>query len=411
MYIEQDIMVEAICMLGEHYEALLEAYAGKPKELLKCEEYLSHIVDELNEEYTSVNTKGIATSKKVTKDYIWNQKLETELANFFKVGKVNIYWSSGAGPNAYTINHLNVFIFNNRRKYLSGSPSDLTIDICIYEECITIAGLTAAELMAVILHEIGHNFYFCPITMGFEIFAFIVTLPTGLITRFISALAIKGQLIIDDLVKKYIPAVYNLLQLFNNYIYQFNQLFLPLNLINRIYIAVKRLMLAGPIDTLMSITGYGNEIGADSMCAKYGYGPEQASALAKFDNPKNGWTTNIEKNDKSGFTSIMHDFSVMTLELVSLMSLDPHPNDNQRAANILKKLKRDLATGDYPDGMKKDLENEIKRMEDIFAVCSKNASPSNIQIRQGWYDIINSITGNNSDLRQIFAFYYEPLGY
>ena len=50
MYIEQDIMVEAICMLGEHYEALLEAYAGKPKELLKCEEYLSHIVDELNEE-------------------------------------------------------------------------------------------------------------------------------------------------------------------------------------------------------------------------------------------------------------------------------------------------------------------------------------------------------------------------
>ena len=107
----------------------------------------------------------------------------------------------------------------------------------------------------------------------------------------------------------------------------------------------------------------------------------------------------------------MHDFSVMTLELVSLMSLDPHPNDNQRAANILKKLKRDLATGDYPDGMKKDLENEIKRMEDIFAVCSKNASPSNIQIRQGWYDIINSITGNNSDLRQIFAFYYEPLGY
>lgn len=412
MYVDNSIMVEAICMLGENYEALLEAYVGKPKELLKCEEYLSHIIDELNAEYVSLNTSsGVITQKKVTKDYEWNKKLEIELANFFKVNKVNIYWTSGSSPNISTISHLNVFIFNNRKKYLSGSSSNLTIDICIREECITITGLTASELMASILHEIGHNFYFCPITMGFEIFALIVATPVEILKQLMAKLTIKGALAISDLMKKYIPIIYNFIQLFNNYNYQFKQLFLPLNLIDKISTAVSKMILIGPVDILKGITGYGDETAADSMCAKYGYGPEQASALTKLRNPKNGWTTNIEKNDGSGVTSIMHDLSIMTLEIVSMMTLDPHPNSNQRAANMLKKLKRDLATGDYPDGMKKDLENEINRMEDVFNICSKNTSPSSIQIRQSWFDAINSITGNNSDLRQIFAFYYEPLGF
>lgn len=407
MYVDQSIMVEAMCMLGEHYETILEAYAGKPKQFIKCEGYLTEIVNELNREAEAkANGEQLTYKKKITKDYEYNKKLETELANFFKVKEVNIWWQSGSGPNAYTILPLQLQIVFGKKNYLAGNSVNYKINICIYEECVTLCKLTPQELMAVILHEIGHNFYYCPITNGLQIFYFIVTLPAGIINQLLSMIEYEVNFRIDDAFKKYAPIVYNACQWFNNVYYNIQQFIMPLNILAYAYSTAMKM--SNPVTYILNaLTGYGNENGADSMCAKYGYGPEQASALQKMEDPENTLYGKVERSDTSGIFGFNHDMAQLSLELISMISGDPHPNSNQRASNTLKKLKKDLATNDYPDGMKKDLEQEIKRMEDMFEVCSKNSSPSNLQVRQGWYNLINAIAKNNSDFRQIFAFYFD----
>ena len=402
MQINQSILVEAMCMLGENYQSILEAYVGRPKELIKCEGYLNEIVNELKKEsLAKANGQGLSYKKQVTKDYIWNKKLETELANFFKVGKVNIYWQSSSGPNGFTVKPFGFTVLNNRNKYLSGGMSNATIDICIMEECVTVSDLTAQELMATILHEIGHNFYMCPILFGTEVFRMIITLPTGIISTLLAKLSLKIKWFADDVLKKYAPMLYNIKQGVQDILFQVYQFIAPLNIGTNILNS----LLAEP--NLMRLPKYGDESGADSFAAKYGYGPELSSALQKFQDPKNTLYGKLESDDTIGIWGALHDLSRLSLELVACLTLDPHPNDSQRAANIIKKLKSDLATGDYPDGMKKDLENEIKRMEEIYKVCAKNNSPSSLQIRQGWYDIINGIFDNNSDFRQLFSFYFD----
>ena len=393
MQLNNEIMLEAMDLLGENYTFVLEMYNGKTKELLKCEEYLSHIVAQLHEKQDALSSLKLSYSNQITNDNVWNVKLENELANFFKVRKVNIFWASGE-PNANTLPPLNVLIYNQKKNYLSDQYSNATIDIRIYEECVTIAGLDEKELMAVILHEIGHNFYFCPITSGLQIFGLVITFPTGIIDAFLSKIQYKLTNSGLDFVKNTFPTLYNALQVFNQVKYQLNQFIFPVKIatmISKLIIGNAQLRINPTSILINALTGYGNENGADSMCAKYGYGPEQSSALRKFENPENSMASKLERFDMTGCVGIMHDLSYLAIDLIGMMIGDPHPNSNQRAANILKKLKRDLATGDYPDGMKKDLENEIKRMEDMFEICSTNSSSSSIQIRQSWYNLINFI--------------------
>ena len=93
------------------------------------------------------------------------------------------------------------------------------------------------------------------------------------------------------------------------------------------------------------------------------------------------------------------------------MTLDPHPSNNQRAASMLKKLQKDLDSGDYPPEMKRDLQKEIDRMQKAFDTVNDSNVQSNVQIKKTWYEIMNQITKNHTDLREIFNFYFEDGGF
>ena len=262
-----------------------------------------------------------------------------------------------------------------------------------------------------ILHEIGHNFYLCPITMGIEIFVTVMSFPVSIVSFVINRLV--GSLIrnVEDLIKKHMPALFSTVQLFNQFTYQVGQFVLPLSLVNMLANSIPK-MVKDPVGYVTkAITGYGNEVGADSMAAKYGYGPEQASALRKMTDPKNTALGKLESSDKSGVVGFANDFALLGLDLIALLSGDPHPNNDQRAANMLKKLKKDLASGDYPPELKKDLQNEIERMEEVYKTINKNNSSSNLQLKKSYYQIINKITKGNSDIRQIFSFYFDSFGF
>jgi hypothetical protein len=84
--------------------------------------------------------------------------------------------------------------------------------------------------------------------------------------------------------------------------------------------------------------------------------------------------------------------------------MDAHPNNNQRASSMLKKLERDLKSNDYPPEMKAELEAEIKRMKKVYQ--NMNANEGNTAIRKGWYDSLDAFTNGHSDIREIFDAFY-----
>ena len=80
-------------------EILLEYYAGKPKEFIKCEGYLREIIKLIKEDHESMNP---IRNRNVYRDAEPCKKLEQELAKFFKVSEIKIYWNTGT-INAYTL--------------------------------------------------------------------------------------------------------------------------------------------------------------------------------------------------------------------------------------------------------------------------------------------------------------------
>ena len=392
-------------------EILLEYYSGKPREFIKCEGYLREIIKLIKEDHESMNP---LRQRNVYRDAEPCRKLEQELAKFFKVGEIKIYWNTGM-VNAYTLPGFSFTAMDRRRNYLSGKFQNIKMYLCIYEDLVYQANLTEQELMAVILHEIGHNFYYCPITAGFDLYYTVMTLGLGAIMALISrALSYKLPNLVADFIKKNLPMVKNIEDAFSDIFENVNSIVSPFVGVGNLafYLASRLLSIvrnpAGEI--INSITGYGNEKAADSLAAKYGYGPEQASALHKMTLPENLIGSKM-LNAMGPFGSIIDDTNQIIADIVYGMTLDPHPSNNQRAASMLKKLQKDLDSGDYPPEAKRDLQKEIDRMQKAFDVVNDSNVQSNVQIKKAWCEILNQITKNHTDLREIFNFYFEDGGF
>lgn len=386
-------------------EILLEYYQGRPKELIKCEGYIREIIKLIREDHDGINPMR---SRQVYREAEPCKKLEKELAKFFNVAEIHIYWKNQT-VNAYTMPPFSFCIGNYKNNYLAGRFSDIRMHICVYEEVVYLANLTEQEVLATILHEIGHNFYFCPIKACYDLMYAIVTLPIGIIMNFIA----KGFEIlsseVDNWAKKNIPFVYNVLNTFYDIVNNANSLCKGLNVAYALLNAIIQVA-TGNIDLIGGIVGYGGEKGADSFAAKYGYGPELVSGLTKMSEPEELLGTKI-KDAFGPLGSVMSDLSCLGIDLISAMTLNPHPNHNQRAQSLLKKLRNDLAKGDYPPAAKRDLENEIKRMEKMSKIVNDSAVGGRPGVKQAWYNMANTITKGHTDIRELLNFYFDPLAF
>jgi hypothetical protein len=75
---------------------------------------------------------------------------------------------------------------------------------------------------------------------------------------------------------------------------------------------------------------------------------------------------------------------------------------------MLDKLKKDYAKGQYSPEAKKELEREIKRMEEAYENAVKlSVNEDGPNIRKGIYQVLDDITNGHSDLREVFNLYYD----
>ena len=375
---------------------VLEYYQGKTKELKKCEQYCNNIIEKFGDPTNDFKF----TKKPVTSDDGDVRDLEKELAKMFKVNKVRIYWTTMGSVNVYTLPNSCITKASANKNLMDGQGTNMNINVIVDTLTLTTTGITGAELLALLLHEIGHNFYFCPILAFCDVFSWITSFGILPIVQIIVKGAIIGANELVDLVRKNVPFITNIIDVYSRWYSEYSLLIKPFAILSSLPNTIIQRM------NVSNVVKYGEEKGADSFAARYGYGVELVTALKKMGVPK--YSLYGETAHRSGVGRVFADITELSVDIVSGLTLDPHPNTDQRAAAMIKKLKTDLAKGDYPAEVKKELQEEIVRLEKVHGVVNViNDNPEGPKIRQSIYDMINRATDNHSDLRELFNFYFD----
>ena len=397
---------------GNTNQILLEYFAGRNDSLQKCEEYLREIIKIIKDDHARRESLAddIGRKRHLYRQSEANSRLEYELAKMLKVRKVSIHWEAGV-IDAYSLAPMGFLRPGYQQKLLDNKYSNMKISIIMMENLVYAADLNERELLAAILHEIGHCYYWCPITIVSRIVYVCVEFPENLLKRLLGLLVIKGGLNSLQFLKTKCVPVYNIINLITDFFSEVTS-FLTVT-VGPIRIACDLIgeIRSGKIVhrfSIDSIIGYGEEKGADSFAAKYGYGPELVTALQKMDRPAN--LGGYKMADKFGtFGDIMVDLSVLSYSLASAMTLDPHPSNDQRAQSILQKLRKDLAKSEFPEEMEQDLIKEIERMEKACQTMHDNKS--NVELKKKWYTFIDKVTHGHSDIRELLNFYFNAFNF
>lgn len=381
-------------------EPVSEAYKGKSSRLKQCEELANIIVKKIHNGYEMENFEDITNCKEAK---TMRQLLERE----FGIQRLELIFSSIASEpftitkddknitfpmpmvnNALTIPVTTIPCFSQMYNLINmkvlGKRGAFTpyMYVHVIQSIVYTYELTGEELLAFILHEIGHN-YTMNVIGSVAVTATTVLDPLSF-TNIIKAIDSKIidfvytrlfldapeslMIILDKLgmtgaVKfiKFISGTFSKMV-------QSMMDFLPVQIgtIMNLYPIMKKIITTGTSLSAFTKSVYGRmeETNADSFAVANGYGAALASATSKIGNfaYDKGLYSDVYSIPGVGEVSEMAD--IISLMLQS--SLDPHPDAQTRIKNSLDKLKRDYAKNKYTPEYKAELEKQIKSVEKIY---------------------------------------------
>jgi hypothetical protein len=269
-----------------------EAYYGKTKILLEAEKCLNQIVLKVTRDPSTIVDKTPE-----------NIRLQALLKKQFGFKEVNILWNNTPGfmPNACTligVESLALGNFSYQIDNKNGYYDSKHINYCVVQissSMITYSGVTGSELLAIILHEIGHNFDASIYNILKYVFFLIkpvevqsVDEETGLAVKtkvpasiytVISKLVANSEVFkrfnvgvqrFYDFVLEKLPSLNNFLAILNDYISNAGKI---LSRIAGVYniLSIPQIILMAPISHIGYMAERKTEIFADSFATVYGY--------------------------------------------------------------------------------------------------------------------------------------------
>lgn len=372
-------------ILSKGYKPVMEAYYGKPKEFLTVEKELDKLITIIKKENSTLlnsTNKAMQLSKPLTDlnktDSIIT--IENIIKKFFgfKEFHLCIYYPIDdfitARYNAYT--DPSSFNFFKRDKTTGKiDRSSICVGVNIDMLLILYGDLNADEVLAVILHEIGHN-------MDISIFMLLSNFPfdlsdilnkTPLPTLMGKALGsllhdifdigrFKPQIIskVESILNEKFPILLRLTTFYHELILNFKSA----DKFQNIMSIIKNPMLSLPyLIKPSNIFGYANEKYADSFATAYGYGMATSTLRNKLQKSDNFVINKILTNIP--IINYAYDLSNITFEILT-MSSDPHPTDAVRISEQLNKLKRDQQDPNLSPRLKKSLQEEIDELQNFI---------------------------------------------
>lgn len=373
-----------------------EAYIGKTKDILAMEKAIGNIRKDNN---GSIYFSNVDTSE-------FNRLAEKVFG--FRTYALQVYPSNVY--NAYTIPidvKLDMNSLNTKKNSLcdkNGFKYKKEAGYC----CITSisSGLffsdefSDGEIMAIILHEIGHNFASVVdkgIGINQFIFKYIYVIQQLVLIFMGQAVSLNiplnaiddFKLKIEEVIRKKLPGLSVLIGVFRGI----------KGFASDVYINIMSLLgkvfgynvYAGIVQKLTSFilkpTGYTNEKIADNFATVYGYGPEVATSLSKFER-KSGIVTTDVVNEIPIIGDILA-LNNLPAEII-LSAFDEHPIWVERSQDQVRLLENELKKSNLDPKMKKvinDNINEIKKAQDDYTNTYNEIHNATIYKRM-WYSFI-----------------------
>lgn len=348
-----------------------EVYFGKNKYLLEAEKVLGRLRTKYASDISKVNkAKEILEFNRLMEKAF---KLECFCLNVNYSGLLDagtISLSTVFDSPSYKPIKSNEIGFN--MDYVKGS----IIIVNISSGILLDKDITDGEIMAVILHEIGHNFD-GSISTSCRGFSYIIkavaliTLPISILIRAENALQLvkgtrrwyaeilndwreKGNIIIDWI---------------NSIKYAFSKILtvvaVPIHLFNTIktmlYPIIPRIDAGTAYDMIIGGAKYRSEALADNFVTAYGYGPELQEFLVKNKYKVSGWVDEriIREMPVAGIWLDLADLPSHIIQSI----VAAHPDYAFRCKDQINMLKRELDSSDLDPKMKGTIRKNIKELE------------------------------------------------
>ena len=388
-----------------------EAYFGKNKNLVEFEKNIDLLRKRFGTNRTLIGGVGVGVVENTKEWKRCKELLETEFG-FHSVSFI-LMRDNSINACTYPITHSFDGSFT-ATGYMTASSRGVKYTpkaqfcsiVAITEGLLFHPDFTAGEITAVLLHEIGHNFdtavcsHMAPFVFIQMVISAMYSLqsldPQAVIEVFTGIttgrrVAVKG---IDTVMQTRLWAMYDtfkwLVSIPSSLI---SALFGPLLKIifGTISAAVAVFVTAiSPITPLIHLwTGYTSEQVADRFPAMYGYGPEMASALGKFETTKEGTEAIVDKIPVIG-----HVYGMYMVAIGTIMKLtEPHPQYSARIKALTSIIEKDLSDKRIDkktkDCIKRDL-NKINSEADTL-LKERDKHGYSTQIHLAYQDFLRRI--------------------
>lgn len=346
-------------------QALREVYFGKSKDLLEAEQILGEI------RRVAVITPSKVNTSKAMLDF--NRKMEKIFG--FEAFCLNIDYDVFKKMNAYT--HPICFVIDapNAEDSLGSSKAGFIMNAIKGSQCIVFVtyallkseDLTDGEVMAIIMHEIGHNFQatISPMCRGWSYYMRVIsfiTLPLQYLLNPVHGVLMTGgtRRWYTDLIDGWRREGNSFYNFLNSFSYYMNKIIgfvaLPFNVLMNIQRLISGIAIPIPapqwiVNALYALPGYKQETIADNFATAYGYGPELATALSKM--KYNAYGAPDEKFIRSiPVVGAIYDLEGIFITMI-LSIIDEHPNNAARAHHQIEVLQKEIMRADIDPKMKK----------------------------------------------------------
>lgn len=373
---------------------VLESYTGKTSNLHKAEALLDQMCKKIiaNED-NNKKALSFANSKEL-------KEVENLLCKEFKAKQfvLHIYddvvTNFMIGDNGFTKPQA----LASFRPDENGRSTCLNIYVSVGQGLIAKLKLTGGELMAIILHEIGHNVRKDWLRQ-FKDILFVGLDPVGALLSELGVFQAMYHVLpksIEQTADSKILLIGKLVRKLKNFISDITKY--PI-LVNNISILLKKPhLILKLIDPTTYVLSYVEEKYADSLATACGYGYETATVMSKFDD-----FSRASYGLKPSPIYIVEDFLIRTSSIL-LSPADVHPQSCVRLVSQIKNMKKHLNDPSITPEQRKELEKSLELTEKYINEIYKNPkSRKNLgaPFTYAWNMICISLNGY-IDIREIF---------
>lgn len=415
-------------------QAINEVYFGKTKEILAIEKQLDLVRNKYMNRY-------------LTNIFVNNDpdllKLNRMIEDYFGFGCFSLNIINEPTINAFTIpidfrlreggsGKIKSDLIVDKNSFKFNKSADYTCMVYIYSGVIFNSEFTTGEVMAMILHEIGHNFYsainnsgtgvMVDLYMSLKIIYDIYLIFVGLISN--PSISLTGSIDLLTSTDDY----YKLKEKMKKTLRQNNDLIIKLidiykwfkSLANTAKLSISNIIDMASIGLLYPIAGvlntinlnllsllflpmrYKNERTADNFATMYGYGPDHISLHNKVNSLNIKQTSKIKNlYMKIPLLSNLYALNV-NIGTIMVTAFDEHPIGISRCSDQINMLRRELEKSDIDPKMKKAIQEDIKACElNIKDIINISGGLKNKDIiRNAYYKSLYE-TSDSKDLKDM----------